>query len=85
MDETTWIPISELPEPGKRHCKYWVIVEGEEFHSGFSWYRRKAGIARTNNSGFLSEDIRAIERDDHMDRYSGSITHFLPIKLPDFP
>jgi len=81
----TWIPIDQLPEPGERYGKYWVIVEGEEAHSGHFWYRSKAGIARTNNDGFLSEDIRAIEREDHMDRYSGKVTHFLPIKLPDFP
>lgn len=83
--EEQWIPIDQLPEPGKRHGKYWVIVEGEEFHSGISWLRRKAGLARTDNQGFLSEDVRAIEREDHMDRYSGMVTHFLPIKLPNFP
>jgi len=83
--EQEWIPIDQLPEPGHRLGKYWVIVEGEEFHSDKFWYRIKAGLARTNNEGFLSEDIRAIERDDCMDRYSGRVTHFLPIKLPNFP
>ncbi len=82
---TNWLPIKDLPKPGQRKGKYWVIVEGWEDHSGFTWSRRKAGLARTDNNGFLSEDIRAIEREDHMERYSGEVTHFYPIILPDFP
>lgn len=80
-----WIPISELPPPGERLGKYWVLVEGEAFHSDRFWYRRKAGLARTDNQGFLSEDIRAIECEDWMDRCSGVVTHFLEIELPPFP
>lgn len=85
MDAMTWIPINELPEAGKRLGRYWVLVEGEEFHSGFSWLRRRAGLARTDNNGFLEEDIRTIEEEDCMDKYSGAVTHFFPIKLPTFP
>ncbi len=83
--ENKWQPIEELPEPGKRRGRYWVLVEGEEFHSGFSWYRRRAGLARTDHFGFDNGDIRAIEKEDCMDRGSGRVTHFTEIILPPFP
>jgi len=83
MDE--WTPIKDLPTPGKRFGRYWVIVHGEEYHSGGTWVRRSAGLARTYNDGFNREDVAIIAAEDHMDLGSAVVTHFLPITLPPFP
>ena len=80
-----WIPIEKLPPPGERPGKVWVIVEGHKTHSGARWRRRMAGLARTHNEGFEDEDIRLIEKLDHMDHHTGYVTHWLPIVLPRFP
>lgn len=80
-----WMPIETLPPPGDRPGMVWVLVEGWEFHSGASWLRKRAGIARTHNEGFEAEDIRLIEKWDHMEPMSGSVTHWLPIDLPNYP
>ena len=80
-----WKPIETLPPPGERPGQVWVLVEGSEFHSGNEWRRRMAGLARTHNEGFEHEDIRLIERRDHMEPESGRVTHWLPITLPHFP
>jgi hypothetical protein len=80
-----WMPIETLPPPGERPGHVWVLVEGSQHHSGTTWRRRKAGLARTHNEGFEDEDIRLIERWDHMDRHTGVVTHWLPIDLPNFP
>lgn len=83
MDE--WQPIEVLPEPGERLSQYWVLVEGSQYHSGHTWRRRCAGLARTSNDGFYDEDVHAIEDRDCMDRGTGRVTHFLQISLPPFP
>lgn len=80
-----WMPVETLPPPGDRPGKVWVLVEGAQFHSGRSWRRRMAGIARTHNEGFESSDIALIENQDHMDTGTGTVTHWLPIALPNFP
>jgi hypothetical protein len=83
--EPEWMPINTLPPPGERPGTVWVIVEGSQRHSGMNWYRQKAGLARTHNQGFEDEDIRLIEKQDHMDLGTGRVTHWLPIKLPFYP
>lgn len=80
-----WLPIETLPSPGDRPGKVWVLVEGSQHHSGNTWRRRMAGLARTHNEGFEDDDIRLIERQDHMDLGTGKVTHWLPIDLPRFP
>ena len=80
-----WMPIETLPPPGERPGKVWVLVEGQQHHSGMCWRRRMAGLARTHNDGFESADIRLIEKQDHMDAMSGEVTHWLPIVLPNYP
>jgi len=80
-----WLPVDTLPPPGYRLGNVWVIVEGWEEHSGSTWYRRRAGLARTDNDGFYQEDIRLIEDRDHMERGSGRVTHWMPIILPPYP
>ena len=74
-DDAAWKPIFTLPPPGERQGKVWVLVEGEETHSGSRWRRRSAGIARTNNVGFENDDIRTIEKLDNASPVS--ITRFL--------
>lgn len=80
-----WLPVATLPPPGDRPGKVWVLVEGSQEHSGRRWRRRMAGLARTHNGGFEAEDIRLIEKQDHMDTLTGKVTHWLPIALPHFP
>lgn len=80
-----WIEIDRLPPPGERPGRVFVVVKGFETHSGFSWSRRRIGIARTNNDGFYKEDIALIEKQDHMDDHSGVVTHWMPINLPPIP
>lgn len=80
-----WMPVETLPPPGDRPGTVWVLVEGEQTHSGNRWRRRMAGLARTHNEGFDDADIRLIEKRDHMDPLSGSVTHWLPIDLPKYP
>lgn len=82
---TNWQDIDTLPPPGRRPGKVWVIVEGYETHSGSDWFRAKAGIARTTNFGINPEDVEAIEREDHMRRGSGKVTHWMKIELPPLP
>ena len=82
---TEWMPVETLPPPGKRPGRVWVIVEGSQVHSGVRWRRRMAGIVRTHNGGFEAEDIRHVERLDHMDPHTGKVTHWLPIVLPHYP
>lgn len=84
-DTGEWKPVNTLPPPGERPGWVWVVVEGSQFHSGLNWYRQKAGLARTHNEGFEADDIRMIEKLDHMDRGTGIVTHWLPIKLPPYP
>lgn len=80
-----WMPVSTLPPPGERPGRVWVLVDGSQDHSGARWRRRMAGIARTHNGGFEAEDIRLIEKQDHMDKFTGEVTHWLPIVLPRYP
>ena len=80
-----WHPIATLPPPGERAGTVWVLVEGVQTHSGNRWRRRRAGLARTHNEGFEDEDIRWIEKADHMDPQTGAVTHWLPIELPHYP
>ena len=82
---TEWTPIEDLPEPGERLGQYWVIVDGEEYHSGSAWSRRAAGLARTDNGGFHAADISLIAARDHMALSSAEVTYFMPIILPPFP
>lgn len=83
MDE--WKEAWTLPPPGERLGRVWVIVDGFQTHSGRRWRRRRAGLARTHNEGFEAEDVARIEVEDHMDVGSGIVTHWLDIKLPNFP
>lgn len=80
-----WRKIDTLPPPDDRPGKVWVLVEGRQHHSGNCWRRRMAGLARTHNGGFEEDDIRLIEKHDHMDEGSGTVTHWLPIDLPNYP
>jgi len=80
-----WKPIEQLPPAGERFGKYWVIVEGERNHSGSTWYRQSAGVARTQNSGFYETDIANIAEDGDMDAYGYIVTHFMEINNPPFP
>jgi hypothetical protein len=80
-----WEPIQELPPPGVRKGKYWVIVAGSERHSGKNWARQSAGLAKTDNDGFYLEDVCRIALDDCMDLHSAEVTHFMTINLPNFP
>ncbi len=81
----TWRPIATLPEPGKRPERMFVVVEGSQDHSGVTWRREHAGIARTQNDGFYPEDIRGIEVDGSMDRNTGKVTYWMPWRLPPIP
>lgn len=80
-----WLTIDTLPPAGERPGIVWVMVEGWQDHSGLSWFRQHAGLARTHNEGFEDEDIRLIEKRGGMDRFSGEVTHWLPITLPAYP
>ncbi len=80
-----WLPAGTLPPPGKRPGRVFVVVEGEQMHSGVSWLRARAGIARTCNEGFYDTDIEAIEAQDHMDPGSGRVTHWMPLDFPPCP
>lgn len=80
-----WKPIAELPKPGDRLGKYWVIVDGEKYHSGTTWARQAAGLARTDNNGFYQSDISLIAKDGDMDVPGPVVTHFMAINLPPFP
>ena len=80
-----WTPIAELPPPGDRLGKYWIIVEGSESHSGGTWPRQAAGLAATNNDGFCIVDVKLIASRDSMDRGTPFVSHFMPIDLPPFP
>ena len=80
-----WTPISELPKPGARFGKYWVMVEGEKYHSGTTWLRQNAGLARTENDGFYQSDIFRIAEEGDMDLLSPVVTHFMAITLPPYP
>jgi hypothetical protein len=80
-----WLSVDTLPPPGERPGRVFVIVQGEETHSGATWARARAGIARTQNDGFYPEDIERIEVEDHMDRGTGEVTHWMPWCLPPFP
>lgn len=80
-----WIPIAELPPPGDRPGRVFVLVEGEKHHSGKFWLRQFAGIAATWNEGFDPIDIDHIESRGDMDAGTGLVTHWLPIMLPNFP
>ncbi len=80
-----WRPTVELPPPGERKGRLWVIVAGYQTHSGMRWGRRRAGLARTDNDGFDADDIGKIEDEDHMDSGTGIVTHWMEIDLPPFP
>ncbi|CCB64492.1 hypothetical protein [Hyphomicrobium sp. MC1] len=80
-----WLPISELPEPGKRPGRVFVVVEGLKEHSGNLWKRQHAGIASTHNEGFGERDMAYIEEAGDMDQGTGVVTHWLPITFPPFP
>lgn len=80
-----WMPIDTLPPPGERPGRVFVVVEGKQTHSGSTWYRQSAGVARTQNAGIYPKDIAAIEANDHMDPGSGVVTHWLPYILPHLP
>jgi hypothetical protein len=62
-----------------------VIVEGERQHSGMEtrWHRMQMGIARTDNDGFLDEDIRLIEDRGDIDAGTGAVTYWSPV--PPYP
>jgi hypothetical protein len=85
MQASEWQPIETLPPAGERPGTVWALVEGSQEHSGYSWFRQHAGLARTHNEGFEDEDIRLIEKRGGMDTYTGHVTHWLPISLPPFP
>ena len=80
-----WLDISTLPPPGERPGRVFVVVEGEQVHSGCRWLRAQPGIARTQNDGFYPDDIARIEAEDHMDRGTGKVTHWMPLDLPPCP
>ena len=80
-----WTPIKDLPPPGHRSSKYWVIVDGEKYHSGTTWVRQSAGLARTDNNGFYQSDIDQIAKKGDMDATMPEVTHFMAITLPPFP
>ncbi len=80
-----WIPIAELPQPGKRFGKYWVMVEGGCYHSGTTWLRQNPGLARTDNNGFDQSDIDRIAVEGDMDVPMPVVTHFMAIELPPYP
>ena len=80
-----WQPIDTLPPPGERPGRVFVVVEGNQQHSGLNWFRQHAGIARTQNAGFYPDDIAAIEAQDHMDPGSGVVTHWMPWHLQPLP
>ena len=84
MDDK-WQPIETLPPPGERPGRVFVVVQGQQHHSGINWVRQRAGIARTMNDGFYPEDISLIERGDLMDPGSGVVTHWMPWCLPHLP
>jgi hypothetical protein len=84
-DDMEWMPINTLPPPGERPGRVFVVVEGEEHHSGSIWYRQMAGIARTQNVGFNPDDIALIESQDHMTAGTGDVTHWMPWCLPHLP
>lgn len=80
-----WRPIDTLPPPGERPGRVFVVVRGSQFHSGVSWLRQRAGIARTQNDGFCPEDIDHIAMQDHMDPGTARVTHWMPWCLPNLP
>ncbi len=80
-----WIDVADLPPAGERAGRVFVVVEGSQFHSGHEWLRARAGIARTQNSGFYPEDIEAIAQQDHMDALTARVTHWMPLDLPPCP
>lgn len=85
MRSRKWLPVSDLPPPGERPGRVFVVVEGSESHSDQIWMRARFGIARTQNDGFYSEDIRRIEEQDHMDYGTGEVTHWMPLDMPPCP
>lgn len=80
-----WEPVADLPPPGERPGTALVIVEGERQHSGMEtrWHRMQMGTARTDNDGFLADDIRAIEERGDMDEHSGRVTYWM--RMPPYP
>ena len=80
-----WMHIDTLPPPGQRPGRVFVVVEGEEYHSGTTWYRQREGIARTQNDGFNPNDIALIESQGSMISGTGEVTHWMPWCLPNLP
>ena len=80
-----WMKIETLPPPGQRPGRVFVVVEGEQHHSGRRWYRQREGIARTQNDGFYRDDIAQIESQGSMDAGTGEVTHWMPWCLPSLP
>ncbi len=80
-----WKPVADLPPPGERPGTALVIVEGERQHSGMEtrWHRMQMGIARTENAGFVGEDIRLIEDRGDMDADTGVVTYWST--MPPYP
>jgi hypothetical protein len=62
-----------------------VIVDGEQYHSGTNWRRQFSGICRTSGDWFNDADLRRLEQDGDMMRGSGEVTHFIPWCLPRIP
>lgn len=82
---TEWMSIETLPPPDERPGRVFVLVQGERDHSGVRWLRQEAGIAGTDNDGFVRCDIAHIEKRGDMDPGSGVVTHWLRINFPIFP
>lgn len=81
-----WMPIETLPPPGERPGRVFALVQGTRCHHGTGpWLRQEFGIAATWNEGIEEADVRLIEKRGDMDPHTGTVTHWLPINLPNFP
>ncbi len=74
-----WKSIEELPKPGLRPGRQFVMIEGWCEHDGTTWKREYIGDALTDKDGpqgYRASDIDRLLRDGDMD--GGAVRYWAP-------